>query len=137
MKEAEKVLHAAQGFAASIVETVREPLLVLDDLLRVISANRSFYQMFQVTPREVEQQLLYHLCGGAWNIPALRALLEDILPKRTSFQDFVVDKVFPHVGRKVLMLNGRRLEQESTQPGRILLAFEETRGEAESGREQQ
>jgi PAS domain-containing protein len=119
------------------VETVREPLLVLDDLLRVVSANRSFYQMFHVTPREVEQQLLYHLCGGAWDIPDLRALLEDILPKRTSFQDFVVDKVFPHVGRKVLMLNGRRLEQESAQPGRILLAFEETRGAKESGREQQ
>ncbi|MCS6289073.1 MAG: PAS domain-containing protein [Nitrospira sp.] len=128
VKEAEKFLQAAQGFAASIVETVREPLLVLDDLLRVVSANRSFYEMFQVTPREVEQQLLYHLCGGAWNIPDLRAQLEDILPKRTSFQDFMVDKVFPQVGRKVLVLNGRRLEQEPTQPGRILLAFEEARG---------
>lgn len=134
VKEAEKFLLAAQGFAASIVETVREPLLVLDDLLRVVSANRSFYQMFQVTPREVEQQLLYHLCGGAWDIPDLRALLEDVLPKRTSFQDFVVAKVFPHVGRKVLMLNGRRLEQEATQPGRILLAFEELRGEAAASR---
>ena len=128
MKEAEQVVEAARGVAASIVETVREPLLVLDDQLRVVSANQSFYRTFQVTPREVEQQLLYHLCNGAWNIPDLRSLLEEILPKSSSFQDFVVDKTFPHIGRRVLALNGRRLEQEAAQPGRILLAMEEMRG---------
>jgi len=128
MKKAELVVHAAQRFAASIVQTVREPLLVLDDQLRVVSANQSFYRAFQVTPREVEQQLLYHLCHGAWDIPDLRRLLEEILPNRTSFQDFVVDGMFPHIGRKVLVLNGRRLEQEAVQPARILLAMEEVRG---------
>jgi two-component system CheB/CheR fusion protein len=128
MKKAEQIVHAAQRVAASIVETVREPLLVLDDQLRVVSANQSFYRIFQVTPREVEQQLLYHLCHGAWNIPDLRRLLEEILPKHTSFQDFVVDSTFPRMGRKVLMLNGRRLEQDTSQPGRILLAMEEVRG---------
>ncbi|MEP6601588.1 MAG: chemotaxis protein CheB [Nitrospirota bacterium] len=128
MKEAERVVQAAQSFAASIVETVREPLLVLDNQLRVVSANQSFYRTFQVTPREVEQQLLYHLCNGAWNIPDLRRLLEEILPQRTSFQDFAVDQTFPHIGRKILALNGRRLEQEAAQPGRILLAMEEVRG---------
>jgi len=128
MKKAEQIVHAAQRCAASIVQTVREPLLVLDDQLRVVSANQSFYRIFQVTPREVEQQLLYHLCHGAWNIPDLRRLLEEILPKSTSFQDFVVDAMFPHIGRKVLVLNGRRLEQEAGQPGRILLAMEEVRG---------
>jgi two-component system CheB/CheR fusion protein len=110
------------------VETVREPLLVLDDQFRVVSANQSFYRIFQVTPREVEQQLLYHLCNGAWNISDLRRLLEEILPKHTSFQDFVVDKTFPHIGRKVLALNGRRLLQEAAYPGRILLAMEEDEG---------
>src|SRR6185295_2161388 len=105
-KQAEQVVQAAHGFAASIVETVREPLLVLDDQLRVVSANQSFYRIFQVRPREVEQQLLYHLCNGAWNIPDLRSLLEEILPERTSFQDFVVDQTFPHIGRKTLALNG-------------------------------
>jgi two-component system CheB/CheR fusion protein len=134
MKEAEQVVRAARGFAASIVETVREPLLVLDDQLRVVSANQSFYRIFQVTPREVEQQLLYHLCNGAWNIPDLRRLLEEILPKTTSFQDFSVDKTFPHIGRKVLALNGRRLEQEAAQPGRILLAMEELRVQEGEGK---
>ncbi len=132
MKEAERVIQAAQGMAASIVETVREPLLVLDDHLRVVSANQSFYRMFQVTPREVEQQLLYQLCNGAWNIPGLRSLLEEILPKSVSFQDFVVDKTFAHIGRKVLALNGRRLEQGLAEPGRILLAIEEVRGGEEA-----
>lgn len=134
-KQAEQVVQAAHGFAASIVETVREPLLVLDDQLRVVSANQSFYRTFQVRPREVEQQLLYHLCNGAWNIPDLRSLLEEILPERTSFQDFVVDQTFPHIGRKVLALNGRRLEQETAQPGRILLAMEEVREGGEGKRE--
>jgi two-component system CheB/CheR fusion protein len=134
MKGAEQVVQAARGLAARIVETVREPLLVLDDQLRVVSANQSFYQTFQVTSREVEQQLLYHLCNGAWNIPDLRRLLEEILPKTASFQDFVVDKTFPHVGRKVMVLNGRRIEQEAAQPGRILLAMEEKRVREEAGK---
>jgi two-component system CheB/CheR fusion protein len=103
-------------------------LLVLDDQLRVISTNRAFYRIFQVTPREVEQQLLYHLCNGAWNMPDLRSLLEDVLPKHSSFQDFHMDRTFPHIGRKVLMLNGRRLEQAEEQPDRILLAMEEVTG---------
>jgi two-component system CheB/CheR fusion protein len=137
MKEAEQAVEAAHGFASSIVETVREPLLVLDDQLRVVSANQSFYRIFQVTPREVEQQLLYHLCNGAWNIPDLRRLLEEILPKTTSFQNFVVDKTFPNIGRRVLALNGRQLEQKPVLPGRILLAMEEVRGpegKAEGGK---
>jgi two-component system CheB/CheR fusion protein len=107
MKYAEQVVQTARGLAANIVETVREPLLVLDDQLRVVSANQAFYRTFQVTQREVEQQLLYHLCHGAWDIPDLRRLLEEILPKSTSFQDFVVNKTFPPVGHKVLALNGR------------------------------
>jgi two-component system CheB/CheR fusion protein len=128
-KHAEQVVQAARNLADSIIETVREPLLVLDEQLRVVMVNQSFYRIFQVQPREVEQQLLYHLCNGAWNIPDLRSLLEEILPARTSFQDFILDQTFPHIGRKVLALNGRRLEQDTTQPGRILLAMEEMRGQ--------
>jgi two-component system CheB/CheR fusion protein len=132
-KEAERVVEAARSAAASIVETVREPLLVLDEQLRVVSTNQAFYRMFQVTPREVEQQLLYHLCNGAWNIPDLRHLLEEILPKSSSFQDFVVDQTFPRIGRKVLALNGRQLEQALVLPGRILLAMEEVKGRERQG----
>lgn len=129
IQEATRALEAAHGMAASIVDTVREPVLVLDDQLRVVSANQVFCRIFQVTPSEVEQQLLYHLCNEAWNIPKLRRLLEEILPKHSSFQDFIVDKAFPQVGRKVLALNGRRLEQEAGQPGRIIVAMEEIKWE--------
>jgi len=125
IKDAERVVREARGLAASIVETIREPLLVLDEQLRVVSANQSFYRTFRVTPREVEQQLLYHLCNGAWNMSDLRSLLEEVLPERRSFRDFIVDKEFPQVGCKKLALNGRRLEQDTALPGRILLAMEE------------
>ena len=81
MKKAEEVAESVRGMAASIVETVREPLLVLDEQFRVVSANQAFYRTFQLTPREVELQFLYHLCNGAWNIPKLRRLLEEILPE--------------------------------------------------------
>jgi two-component system, chemotaxis family, CheB/CheR fusion protein len=133
MKQAEQAIQDSRAVAASIVETVREPLLVLDAQLRVVLANHSFYEMFRVTPREVEQQLLYHLCEGAWNVAELRRLLEDILPKNASFRDFAMEKVFPHVGRKVLLINARRLEQETVQPGRILLAVGDMTGQAQDG----
>ena len=133
IKAAERVVDVARNIAASIVETVREPLLVLDEQLRVVSTNQAFYRTFQVTPREVEQQLLYHLCSGAWNLPSLRRVLEEILPQQTAFQDFIMDKTFPHIGRKVLALNGRRLEQALSQPGRILLAMEEVQGREGQG----
>ncbi|MDP1948393.1 MAG: CheR family methyltransferase [Nitrospirota bacterium] len=128
LRHAEQVIQASRDVAASIVETVREPLLVLDDQLRVVLANQSFYRTFQVQPREVEQQLLYHLCNGAWNRPDLRQLLEEILPKNRSFRDFIVDQAFPQIGRRVLALNGRRLEQALHEPGKILLAMEEVKG---------
>ena len=125
MKHADGVAAAAHELAENIVKTMREPLLVLDEQLRVVLANQSFYRTFQTTPREVEQQLLYHLCNGTWNISDLRSQLEEILPEHKSFQDFIVEKTFPQVGRKKLALNGRRLEQDVALPGRILLAMEE------------
>jgi two-component system CheB/CheR fusion protein len=128
MKEAERVVQTARSVAASIVETIREPLLVLDNQLRVVSANQAFYRTFQVTPLEVEQQLLYYLCSGAWNLPELRLRLEEILSTHNTFQDFIVDKTFPRIGRKVLALNGRRLEQDLALVGRILLGMEEVKG---------
>ena len=131
-KEAEQAVQATRGVAASIVETMREPLLVLDDQLRVVLANQSFYRTFQVTPREVEQQLLYHLCAGAWNRPDLHHLLEEILPKNRSFQNFFLEQTFPHIGRRAVMLNGRRLDQTLPEPGRILLAMEEVTAEGKA-----
>ena len=128
MKRAAFIIESSLSMATSIVETVRDPLLVLDDHLRVVTANQSFYQFFKLTKPEVEQQLLYNLCHGSWNLPELRHELEGVLPNGTSFKDFIIDTTFPQIGRKVLALNARRLEQNQALPGRILLAMAEVRG---------
>jgi PAS domain S-box-containing protein len=107
------------------VETVREPLLALDGTLRVQRANRSFYRTFRVEPAETEGQLLYDLGNRQWDLPALRTLLEDILPQNTSFHDYEMDHAFPSIGRRVMLLNARRLYREGNNTESILLAIED------------
>jgi two-component system CheB/CheR fusion protein len=118
-------LQEERNFAESIVATVREPMLVLDGELRVASANRSFYRAFQVTPGETEKRLLYELGNGQWDIPALRQLLEEVLPQRTEFQNFQVETEFPKVGHKKMLLNARRVYREDGRSKLILLAMED------------
>jgi len=98
-----------QNFAQNIVDTVREPLLILDAELRVRSANRAFYQAFHVSPQETEDRLIYELGNGQWDIPALRTLLEDIVPQSSVFNDFELEHDFPTIGWKVMLLNARKL----------------------------
>jgi nitrogen-specific signal transduction histidine kinase len=96
----------------------------------VVSANPSFYRTFARSAKEVERELIYELNEGQWDIPGLRRLLEDVLPKNSAFEDFEVEHDFPGLGRKALVLNARRLEQESGRPGMILLAIEEVKARA-------
>jgi PAS domain S-box-containing protein len=121
------------AYVRNIVDTVREPLLVLDGHLRVQSANRSFYRTFGVSPPETEGRLLYELGNGQWAIPRLRTLLEEILPQDTAFDDFEIEHDFPDIGWKAMLLNARRLRQEGVD--QILLAIEDVterrRAEAE------
>jgi len=111
--------------AQSIVDTLREPLLVLDAGQRIISANRSFYQTFHVRREETEGRLIYELGGHQWDIPRLRELLETIIPVNTDFHDVEVEQEFPTIGRKTMLLNARRLERRSGEPWLILLAIED------------
>ncbi|MDP2045371.1 MAG: chemotaxis protein CheB, partial [Deltaproteobacteria bacterium] len=117
----------ARNFAQGIVETLREPLLVLDGDLRVILANSAFYQVFQGVPQETENRLIYELGNRQWDVPALRKLLEEILPKDRVFQDLAVDADFPHIGRRTMLLNARRLPREGHKDF-ILLALEDVTG---------
>src|SRR5712675_571639 len=113
-----------ESYAQDIVDTVREPLLMLDTTLRVRSANRAFYQTFQVTSEETENRLIYELGNGQWDIPALRTLLEDIVPKSSVFNDFELEHTFPVIGRRVMLLNARKLQ--AGQHGELLvLAMED------------
>ncbi len=98
-----------ETYAQDIVDTVREPLLMLDTTLRVRSANRAFYQTFHVTSEETENRLIYELGNGQWDIPALRTLLEDVIPTSSVFNDFELEHTFPMIGRRVMLLNGRKL----------------------------
>ena len=124
-KEAQHATHTALNYAENIVETIDQPLLVLDAELRVVSANRSFYQTFNLTPQKAEHQLICNLGNSMLNIPKLRQLLEKLLPQDRPFEDFVLDQDFPSIGRKMLVLKARRLQQEVTTPARILLVMED------------
>jgi PAS domain S-box-containing protein len=108
--EQEPLAEDIQNYAQNIVDTVREPLLILDATLRVRSANRAFYQAFHVSPEETEDRLIYELGNGQWDIPDLRTLLEDIVPKSSVFDDFELEHTFPVIGRRVMLLNARKLQ---------------------------
>ncbi|MBK6540116.1 MAG: response regulator [Flavobacteriales bacterium] len=123
--KAERHVEDARTFADSIVETVREPLLVLDGELRVVRVNRAFYQTFKVTPAETGNSLLYKVGNGQWDILELRTLLEEILPQHTEVHGFEVVHVFEHIGKKTMLLNARRLVQATDQAPLILLAIED------------
>lgn len=118
-------LKATRDYAEAIVETIREPLVVLNAAMHVMRANAAFYQSFQVTPEETEQHCLYDLGNGQWNLPSLRTLLEEILPTNHSFQDVEVEATFPAIGHKVMLLNAHRLVGKEDRDHLILLAFED------------
>ncbi len=113
-------------FAEAIVDTVREPLVILNQNLRVVSANRAFHETFRTTPKETEDRLIYDLGEGQWNIPTLRELLDNILPAHSTFRDFEVVHEFARVGRKVMLLNAREVFDANAQARTILLAIEDT-----------
>src|SRR5947199_5771964 len=108
--KAEPLVEDIQNYALNIVDTVREPLLILDTTLRVRFANRAFYQTFHVSAEETENRLIYELGNGQWDIPALRTLLEDVVPKSSVFNDFELEHTFPVIGRRVMLLNARKLQ---------------------------
>jgi PAS domain S-box-containing protein len=127
----------ALGYAEAIIATVREPLVVLEADLRVHTANRSFYHTFRVRPAETEGKLLYDLCNGQWDIPALRKLLGEILPRNTAFNDFEVEHDFPDIGRRAMLLNARKLHREGDHAELILLAIEDVTALREAERRRQ
>jgi two-component system, chemotaxis family, CheB/CheR fusion protein len=126
-KTAEEALEKSEvmrRFAENVVNTVRQPLIVMDEDSRITSANRSFYDTFKLQPGDSVGRRLYELRGGAWDIPELRKLLEHILPEQTTLEDFEMELDVPGVGIRRLHLNARSLQQEESGFGKILLAIE-------------
>lgn len=111
--------ETAWAFVKTIVDTTPNPFLILDPDLRVIAANKYFYRTFKVSPKETENRLIYDLGGGQWNIPKLKLLLEEILPKKTYFRNLEVEHDFPEIGHKVMLLNARRIYEAREIPRMI------------------
>jgi two-component system CheB/CheR fusion protein len=124
-KTSELISKEAKDYAQSLLQTLRESILVLDDKFRVITANKSFYNTFKVKPAETEKKLIYELGNKQWDIPQLRTFLETILPKNTEFDDFEVVHDFPKIGRKKMLLNARRIFRDTEGTETILLAIED------------
>jgi two-component sensor histidine kinase len=115
----------ACALAQSIVDTVREPVIVLDKELRVIAASRSFYSAFEVSPEETQGRLLYALGDGQWDIPKLRLLLEKIIPEHGLIADYEVEHEFPHLGIRIMRLNARQAFYDGGSGTTILLGIED------------
>jgi two-component system, chemotaxis family, CheB/CheR fusion protein len=131
LKKTEQLVESARNYAEGIVETVREPIVILDERLKVVSANRSFYRTFKTSPEETENMIIYNLGNGQWNIPKLRELLEEVVPKNNSFDDFEVSHKFQVIGQKTMLLNARMINQ-ADQGRLILLAIEDITGRKQS-----
>ena len=115
----------AGRYAESIAETVREPLLILDADLKIISANRNFYRTFKTVPGETIGSLIYDLGIKQWDIPELRKLLEEVPPEKKAFDDSEIGHDFKDVGSKIMLLNAREINQKYASANMILLALED------------
>ncbi|MCX7045155.1 MAG: ATP-binding protein, partial [Candidatus Sumerlaeota bacterium] len=112
-------------YAESIINTVREPLISLDQDLRVVTASRSFYEVFKVNHKETVGQLIYDLGNKQWDIPKLRELLETILPQKATFDNYEVEHDFSTIGKRIMLLNARQIQRGSGKERIILLAIED------------
>jgi PAS domain S-box-containing protein len=120
-----EVIDLARQYAENIVSTVRDPLVVLDSDLRIISANPSFYENFKVKSTETEGKSLYEIGDRQWDNPELRRLLTEILPAKSVITDFELTHTFPTIGRRVMLLNARKVQAEVGREPFILLAIED------------
>lgn len=125
IKRGKDKLQDAFDYASAILETMRDPLLILDKDIHVLSANKAFYRAFMTKPSDIENRQLYELADHQWDIPRLRELLEDILPKKTYFDNFEVPFFSPELGHRTLLLNCRQIVLHGEKRQMILLAIED------------
>ncbi len=124
-RERERAMKEALCYAEEIVATLREPFLILDKDLRVVSSNAAFYRAFHVSQEETAGRFIYELGNGQWDIPGLRTLLEETIPKAISVHDYEVEHDFPKIGSRSMILNGRRFPPDGEHPTLVLLSIED------------
>jgi two-component system, chemotaxis family, CheB/CheR fusion protein len=132
-KLAQTALRDARDYAQAIIETARDPLLVLDRELRIQMASRAFYRVFRLTPADTQGHLLYELASGQWDIPRLRALLEQVLSASKPLEDYEVKGAFDSIGARIMLLNARRILRNGEETELILLALEDVTDRARAG----
>jgi PAS domain S-box-containing protein len=120
-----KSLQESEEYLDSIIQTVRESLIVLDVDFKVLSVNEHFLKTFKVTRHESEGKVLFELGNGQWNIERLKELLNTVLPTSNPVEAFEVEHEFPHIGKKLMLLNAHRIELEGQYKDRILIAIED------------
>ena len=113
----------AQKYARNIVETVHTPILLLDENLKVVLANRSFYWLFNATPKQTIGKYLYELGNKQWDIPELRGLLKEILSSETTLRDYQVEHHFEKIGHRIMLLNAHKMRQDESQDKKIVLSI--------------
>ena len=128
IKRSQTELQGALSYTQAIIETMREPLVVLDGDVRVLSTNKSFCDTFKVHASDIKDKLLYEIVGRQWDNPDLRKLLGEILPKKNYFNDFELSFDFPEIGRKTMALNGRQIKLHGKDSPLILLVIEDITG---------
>ena len=124
-KSAEETFWEDKKYAGSFMETTSQPLVMLSSDLKVICANRLFYESFQLTPKEAEGKSYFDIGNHQWDIPTLRDLLNKISYQNAYFYDFEVDHEFPLIGRKTILLNARWIDRENLSRDMILLALKD------------
>lgn len=126
----QKLRDESWTYIRTVVDVVRQPILILDKDLRILAANEAFLKFFKVKEKDTEGVIVYELGNGQWNIPTLKRHLETVLPKKTYFRGFTVAHLFPKIGQKTMILNARQIffsENASVGnlPEIILLAMED------------
>jgi two-component system cell cycle sensor histidine kinase/response regulator CckA len=122
-KQAEDIAREGKELAENIIDAIRDPLVIMDAGLKIELVNTAFYKTFEVRPNETIGQFIYDLGNGQWNIPKLRKLLENILPSNAYFDDYVIEHDFPSLGKRIMVLNARRIPRPPAKPRIILLAI--------------
>jgi two-component system CheB/CheR fusion protein len=112
-------------YVEALIDTIREPFLILDSGLRVVEANPSFYRTFKVSKEETEKRPLYELGNGQWDIPSLKKFMEEVLPTKKVVIDYEVNDTFPTIGQRVMLLNANQVDSQNL----IIVAFEDVTAE--------
>ena len=124
-KMKELYIQDALEYTERVINTMHDPLIILYEDFKVALANRFFYQIFEVKPEDTEGQFIYDLGNRQWDIPKLRQLLEDILPKTTSFDNFEIEHTFPLIGLRRMLLNACRIYMEANRTKLIIISMKD------------